>query len=50
MAGYNFWLGVINGQPQNIRGMVCAFLTAKEYQQRFSSVVTRGNNLCSGMP
>jgi uncharacterized delta-60 repeat protein len=50
MAGYNFWLGVINGQPQNIRGMVCAFLTSTEYQQRFSSVVTRGNNLCSGMP
>jgi uncharacterized delta-60 repeat protein len=50
MAGLNFWLGVINGQPQNIRGMVCAFLTSTEYQQRFSSVVTRGNNLCSGMP
>jgi hypothetical protein len=50
MAGYNFWLGVINGQPQNVRGMVCAFLTSTEYQQRFSSVVTRGNNLCSGMP
>ena len=50
MGGYNFWLGVINGQPQNVRGMVCAFLTATEYQQRFSSVVTRGNNLCNGMP
>jgi hypothetical protein len=50
MAGLNFWLGVINDQPQNIRGMVCAFLTSTEYQQRFSSVVTRGNNLCDGMP
>jgi hypothetical protein len=45
-AGYDFWLGVINGQPQNIRGMVCAFVTSAEYQQRFSAVATRANADC----
>ena len=45
-AGYDFWLGVINGQPQNIRGMVCAFVTSAEYQLRFSSVATRSNADC----
>jgi uncharacterized lipoprotein YddW (UPF0748 family) len=49
IAGYNFWLGVINGQPQNIRGMVCAFITSAEYQQRFSSVATRSNNDCNNL-
>ena len=45
-AGYDFWLGTINGQPQNIRGMVCAFVTSAEYQLRFSAVVTRTNTDC----
>jgi hypothetical protein len=45
-AGYDFWLNVINGQPQNIRGMVCAFVTSAEYQTRFSSVITRTNQDC----
>jgi hypothetical protein len=46
VAGFNFWLGVLNSQPNNFNGMVCAFITSTEYQQRFSSLVTRGNNLC----
>jgi hypothetical protein len=49
-GGYDFWLGLINGQPQNIRGMVCAFLTSNEYQERYSSVSTRNNSLCAGNP
>ncbi len=47
IAGYNFWLGVINGQPQNVRGMVCAFITSAEYQLRFSPVATRSNADCN---
>ena len=46
MAGYNFWLSVLNQQPNNFNGMVCAFLTSAEYQQRFSSVVARANAQC----
>ena len=45
-AGYDFWLGVLNSQPNNSRGMVCAFITADEYQQRFSPASTRSNTDC----
>ena len=46
-AGYDFWLGVMNNQqPGNYRGMVCAFLTSTEYQQRFSPNATRSNADC----
>ena len=48
--GYDFWLGILQQQPQNARGMVCAFITSNEYQQRFSSVITRANALCNGNP
>jgi hypothetical protein len=46
-GGYDFWLNVLNNQqPDNYRGMICAFLTSAEYQHRFSSVVTRSNSEC----
>ena len=46
-GGYDFWLDVLNGREAgNYRGMVCAFLTSTEYQQRFSSVVTHSNAEC----
>jgi hypothetical protein len=45
-AGFDFWLGVLNQQPQNFRGMVCAFVTSAEYQRRFSPVVTRNDGEC----
>lgn len=46
-GGYNFWLKVIdNGDLGNYRAMVCAFITSREYQQRFSSVVSRTNSEC----
>ncbi|HEY0006704.1 MAG TPA: DUF4394 domain-containing protein [Pyrinomonadaceae bacterium] len=47
-GGYLFWLNVLNNkQPGNYRGMVCSFLTSKEYQERFSSIVPRTNTQCA---
>jgi hypothetical protein len=46
--GYDFWLDVLNnGDPDNYRGMVCAFINSAEYQRRFSSVISRGDGECS---
>jgi hypothetical protein len=45
-GGYDFWLGVLNQQPANARGMVCAFITSQEYQQRFGQQTPRGNSEC----
>jgi hypothetical protein len=48
--GYDFWLNVLNtDDPGNYRGMVCAFVTSAEYQQRFSTVVSHSNAECSGI-
>jgi len=46
MGGYNFWLNVLNQNPQNFGGMVCSFITSFEYQDRFSTLHTRSNNDC----
>ena len=46
-GGYDFWLNILNNRdPGNYRGMVCAFITSAEYQQRFSPIVTRTNAEC----
>lgn len=46
-GGYDFWLNVLNNQePNNYRGMVCAFLTAREYQERFGLLLRRTNVDC----
>ncbi len=46
-TGYNFWVDVLNTKDaNNFRGMVCAFTTSAEFQQRFSSVVTRTDKTC----
>jgi hypothetical protein len=51
IGGFLFWLGQINRFPvrdpfiQNT--MVCAFITSREYQERFSPVVTRANADCA---
>ncbi len=46
-GGYNFWLNVLNNrEPNNHRGMVCAFLTSAEYQLRFSSMITHTDAEC----
>ncbi|MGB9177775.1 MAG: Calx-beta domain-containing protein [Pyrinomonadaceae bacterium] len=47
-SGFLFWLGVLNSQPNNFRGMVCAFLTSAEYQARFNpNSITRDNRSCT---
>ena len=46
--GYDFLLDVVNNrEPNNYRGMVCAFITSREYKLRFGSVVTRSNADCA---
>jgi uncharacterized protein DUF4214 len=49
-GGYEFWLDIItNREPGNFRGMVCAFITSTEYQQRFSPLAPRTNAECAGV-
>jgi hypothetical protein len=46
-GGYLFWMNVLNNrEPGNYRGMVCAFLTSREYQLRFSLIVRHTNQEC----
>jgi hypothetical protein len=45
--GYQFWLDVLNNRvPNNYHAMVCAFITSREYQERFGAAVTRTNAEC----
>jgi CubicO group peptidase (beta-lactamase class C family) len=45
--GYNFWLKVLNNDaPNNYRGMVCAFITSAEYQDRFGISHAHSNADC----
>jgi len=45
--GYDFWVNVLNqGTRDNYRGMVCAFITSGEMQNRFSSIRTRTDAEC----
>jgi hypothetical protein len=45
--GYDFWLNILNNrEPNNYRGMVCAFITSAEYQRRFSAVVSHSDVDC----
>lgn len=47
-GGYDFWLDVLNNKALgNYRSMVCAFITSAEYQQRFSSIITRTDADCA---
>lgn len=49
-SGYDFWLDVLNNRvANNYRGMVCAFITSAEYQDRFSSVRTRNDSICGSI-
>jgi hypothetical protein len=46
-AGFDFWLNVVNGRElNNYRGMVCAFITSREYQERFGLQLARSNSDC----
>ncbi len=50
LGGYNFWLDVVNNRvTNNYRAMVCAFITSKEYQERFGTTVTRTNADCANI-
>ena len=45
--GEAFWNNILNNkEPNNYRGMVCAFLTSREYQERFGTVVTHHDSEC----
>jgi len=47
-GGYNFWLNVLNNrEPNNYRGMVCSFITSREYQERFGLLLRRTNADCA---
>jgi hypothetical protein len=50
ILGFLFWLDQVNRAPLRFvpeqHQMVCAFINSAEYQQRFSSVVTRSNADC----
>jgi hypothetical protein len=46
-GGYDFWLNILNNRaPNNYRGMVCAFITSREYQERFGPQLRRTNADC----
>jgi hypothetical protein len=46
-GGFNFWLNVLNNrEPNNFRGMVCSFITSREYQERFGLLLARSNSDC----
>ena len=51
MPGFLFWLGKVDAEALRDttiqHSMVCAFTTSTEYQERFSSVITRSNSDCS---
>jgi hypothetical protein len=48
--GFDFWLGQVNRFPLHDVGiqqaMACSFITSREYQLRFGSVVTHNNLEC----
>ena len=50
IGGFLFWLEKVNEFPlRNAdiqHAMVCAFITSREYQERFASIVTRTNEQC----
>lgn len=46
-VGYDFWLNVLNNRaPNNYRSMVCAFITSREYQERFGLQLRRTDADC----
>jgi hypothetical protein len=46
-GGYDFWLDVLNNRaPNNYRGMICSFITSREYQERTGLLLRRTNVDC----
>lgn len=49
-GGYNFWLDVVNNRAtNNYRAMVCAFVTSREYQERFGNTIFYTNQDCANI-
>lgn len=49
-GGYNFWLDVVNSRAtNNYRAMVCAFITSREYQERFGNTLFYNNQDCANI-
>ncbi|HLA10003.1 MAG TPA: hypothetical protein VJ023_05250 [Pyrinomonadaceae bacterium] len=47
LGGYEFWLNILNNrEPNNYLGLVCAFITSAEYQERFGSIINRTDREC----
>ena len=50
VGGFLFWLDQVNRYPvrnteiQHV--MACAFITSREYQERFGAIVTHSNSEC----
>ena len=49
-GGYDFWLDVVNNRvTNNYRAMVCAFITSREYQERFGNSIFYTNSDCANI-
>jgi hypothetical protein len=48
VGGFLSWLNILN-TGSNPNGMVCAFITSAEYQDRFSPIRTRTDSVCAGL-
>ena len=49
-AGYDFWLGIVNNPSlASYRSMVCAFITSREYQERFGSTIYYTDRDCANI-
>lgn len=49
-GGYAFWLDIVNNRvTNNYRAMVCAFITSREYQERFGSNIFYTNADCANI-
>lgn len=49
-AGFDYWLNILNTYTGDApRAMVCAFITAAEYQLRFGNTATRTNQTCQAL-
>ena len=49
-GGYDFWLDIVNNRvTNNYRAMVCAFITSREYQERFGNSIFYTNADCANI-
>lgn len=49
-GGYDFWLGIVNNPSlASYRSMVCAFITSREYQERFGNTLYYTDRDCGNI-